>query len=70
MIEVKRKEGESASSLLYRFSRRVQQSGVITEVRRGRFYGRKTSYAKRKVSALNRIVKQEEYARKKKFGLI
>jgi ribosomal protein S21 len=69
MIEVKRKEGESASSLLYRFSRRVQQSGVIIDVRRRRFYKRKTSSAKQKVSALHRIIKQREYERKKKFGL-
>lgn len=37
MIEVKKKDRESSESLIRRFSRRVQQSGVLVQARRGRF---------------------------------
>jgi ribosomal protein S21 len=37
MIEVKRKDRESSESLIRRFSRRVQQSGVLVQARRSRF---------------------------------
>ena len=37
MIEVKRKDRESPESLIRRFSRRVQQSGVLVQARRSRF---------------------------------
>ncbi|PIR73377.1 MAG: hypothetical protein COU40_02780 [Candidatus Moranbacteria bacterium CG10_big_fil_rev_8_21_14_0_10_35_21] len=37
MIEVKRKEKETSESLIRRFSRRVQQSGVLITARKSRF---------------------------------
>lgn len=37
MIEVKKKDRESSESLIRRFSRRVQQSGVLMQVRKSRF---------------------------------
>ncbi len=38
MVEVKTREGESMESLLRRFSKRVQQSGVLIRAKKGRFY--------------------------------
>ena len=37
MIQVRKKEKETAESLIRRFSRRVQQSGVLRQVRKQRF---------------------------------
>jgi ribosomal protein S21 len=37
MIEVKKKDRESSESLIRRFSRRVQQTGVLVQARRSRF---------------------------------
>jgi ribosomal protein S21 len=37
MIEVKKRDKESPESLIRRFSRRVQQSGVLVQARRARF---------------------------------
>ncbi len=37
MIEVKKKDRESSESLIRRFSRRVQQSGVLFQARKSRF---------------------------------
>ena len=36
-IDAKKKEGESATSLMYRFSKKVQRSGVVREVKKRRF---------------------------------
>lgn len=47
MIEVKKKERESSESLIRRFSRRVQQSGVLVQARRSRF--RREEKSKRQV---------------------
>ncbi len=38
MVEVKKKEGESFESLLRRFNRKIQQSGVLVRARKIRFY--------------------------------
>lgn len=38
MVEVKKKEGESFESLLRRFNRKIQQSGVLVRARKTRFY--------------------------------
>jgi len=37
MIEVKKKDRESSESLIRRFSRKVQQSGVLVQARKSRF---------------------------------
>ena len=47
MIEVKKKERETSESLIRRFSRRVQQSGVLVQARKTRF--RKDEKSKREI---------------------
>ncbi|MEK7637384.1 MAG: 30S ribosomal protein S21 [Patescibacteria group bacterium] len=38
MIEVKKRENESSESLVRRFTKRVQQSGVLIRAKKRRFY--------------------------------
>ncbi len=38
MVEVKRKDNESFESLLRRFNRKIQQSGVLVRARKTRFF--------------------------------
>jgi len=38
LVEVKKKDGESFESLLRRFNRRIQQSGVLVRARKIRFF--------------------------------
>lgn len=47
MIEVKKKDRETTESLIRRFSRRVQQSGVLMHARKTRF--RQDEKSKREV---------------------
>ena len=53
-IEVKRKEGETTRSLLRRFTRRIQQSGVLIRARKSRFLEKEKSRRERRESALRR----------------
>lgn len=53
-IEVRRKEKEPVGSLLRRFTRRVQQSGVLLSARRGRFYNKPKTKRQIKATALRR----------------
>jgi ribosomal protein S21 len=69
-IRVKKREGESVNTLIYRFNKRVQQSGLVREVRKRQFRKRAVNRRKRKDSALYRMGKQEAIARDRKFGLI
>jgi len=53
-IEVRKKDRESSTSLLRRFVRRVQQSGVLVNARKGRFYEKGKTKRQKKQSALRR----------------
>ncbi len=66
MIEVKKKSSESLASLLRRFNRKVQQSGILVQARKVRFYAKPKSRKKVKESAIRRtqIAQQKEYLRK------
>jgi len=53
-VEVRRKEREPMGSLLRRFTRRVQQSGVLLTARKGRFHSKKKTKRQIRSSALRR----------------
>ncbi|MCR4275349.1 MAG: bS21 family ribosomal protein [Candidatus Wolfebacteria bacterium] len=67
-ISVKRREGESASSFLYRFTKKMQQSGVLREAKKRRFTHRNINKNKRKASALYKSQKMKEVLAAKKLG--
>jgi len=67
-IQIKRKENESASSFLYRFSKKMQQSGVLREAKKRRFKHRNINKNKRKTSALYKSQKMKEVLMAKKLG--
>jgi small subunit ribosomal protein S21 len=52
--EVKLSQGESFESLLRRFSKKVQQEGIISETRRRGFYEKPSIKRKRKEAAKRR----------------
>ncbi len=53
-IEVRKKDRETTGSLLRRFTRRVQQSGVLLRARRIRFYEKPKTKRAQKESAWRR----------------
>lgn len=69
MIEVRRKENESPNSLLFRFTKKVRQGGIMPETRKRRFTKRPQNRGKRRLSAIFRAEKRAEISRLKKLGL-
>jgi len=69
-MELKRREGESTSAFLYRFSKKVQQSGILREAKKRKFRHRPVSKYKKRLSALHREQKKKEVERAKKMGTI
>lgn len=69
-IEVKRKEREPVGSLLRRFSRRVQQSGVLLNARKGRFFRKPKTRRQIKASALRREQLRAQRREMIKMGLL
>lgn len=66
MVEVKKREGESGESLLRRFTKKVQQSGLLIRAKKGRFYDPPKTKREIRVDALRRksIREKKEYLRK------
>ncbi len=69
-VEARRKQGESSSALLYRFTKKIKRSGVLKEARKRRFRDRNTSRLKRRLSAIHRDSKKKEMERARKLGLL
>lgn len=67
-IEVKKASNESNMTLIRRFSRRVQESGIIQTVKGNRYHDREPSKLDRKTSALKRINRYKEIEKLKKLG--
>lgn len=66
MVEVRKKDGESVESLLRRFTKKVQQSGILIRARKGRFYERAKSKERLREEAVRRnlIREKKDYLRK------
>lgn len=69
MVKVIKKEGESASALMFRFSKRIKQSGVLKEAKKRRFKDRPKNKRKVRLSALHRESKKKEMVRLRKLGM-
>jgi ribosomal protein S21 len=68
MVEVKKRDNESTDSLLRRFSRRVQQSGILLQARKVRFFEPKKGRKKVRDDAIRRSTLQAERERLIKIG--
>lgn len=68
MVYIRRKERETTAAMLRRFTRRVQQSGILLKARKSRFYGKKKSKRSRREAALRRIELGRERERLAKLG--
>mgnify|MGYP001590181289 CR=1 FL=1 len=68
LIEVRKNPNENNTSVLRRFSRKIQESGIIRKVKGDRYNVRKESKLKVKKSTLKRMVRRKEVERLKKLG--
>ena len=70
VIEVKKRERENPRSLLRRFTRRIQQSGILIRARKARFREREKTKGERRNSALRRVKIGHEKEKLRKMGLL
>jgi ribosomal protein S21 len=68
MIEVKKKDRETSESLIRRFSRRIQQSGVLVQARKTRFRTEEKSKREIRAGAMYKIKVKKVVDRLKKMG--
>lgn len=68
--EVQKSGSETALSVIRKFSRRVQGTGLIQTVRKRRYYARNASHAVSKKQALKRIKRRETFHEMVKEGKI
>jgi ribosomal protein S21 len=69
MIVVTRKDSkESVESLLRRFSRKVQQSGILTEAKQAQYFEKSMSKRDRRAKAIVRRERKAAKAKKLKLG--
>lgn len=69
-LEVKKEEKEPVANLIRRFTKKVQESGILLVAREKRFYQRAKSDEMKKRSALRRETLKKQYEKLKKLGLL
>jgi len=67
-LEIKKQQRETSQALIYRFTKRLQQSGILLRARRTRFRQRSKSRQMKKRAALRREETKKEYEKLKKLG--
>jgi ribosomal protein S21 len=68
VIVVNKNPNENNNSVLRRFSRRIQESGIVRKVKGARYNLRAESKLKAKKSALKRLEKRKEIEKLRKLG--
>ncbi|HEX5448092.1 MAG TPA: 30S ribosomal protein S21 [Candidatus Saccharimonadales bacterium] len=69
MIQVSKKDSkESVENLLRRFSRKVQQSGVLAEAKQAQYFEKPQSKRDRRTKAIVRKARKAEKVKKLKLG--
>ena len=70
MVEVQKRDNENSEGLVRRFSRAVQQSGVLLQARKVRYFQRKKSKLKTREEAQRKAELTAERDRLIKLGVI
>ncbi len=67
-VELKKNEHENATNLIRRFTRKIQESGIIPKVKGNRYAQRDTSKLSQKTIALRKLARRKEVEKLKKLG--
>ncbi|MFZ3054384.1 MAG: hypothetical protein WA091_00130 [Minisyncoccales bacterium] len=68
-MKIQKQLRETSQSLVYRFTKAVQKSGVLIEARKRRFVDRTKSENMQKRAALVKVEKKKVYEKAKKMGI-
>jgi len=67
-VQVTKNQKETSQNLAHRFTKTVRQSGVMLEIRKGRFFSRAKSALVKKRSAIRKILRREEKVKADKMS--
>jgi c-di-GMP-related signal transduction protein len=67
-MKIQKQLRETSQSLVYRFTKAVQKSGVLVEARKRRFTKRTKSENMQRRAALVKVEKKKEFEKAKKLG--
>ncbi|MCK9445861.1 30S ribosomal protein S21 [bacterium] len=67
-MKIQKQLRETSQSLVYRFTKAVQKSGVLIEARKRRFTKRTKSENMQRKAALVKVDKKKEFEKAKKLG--
>lgn len=68
MVQVTRKDRETSGSLIRRFTKRVQETGIVLQVRKTKFFSKRKSRNLRRHSALRREELRKKHEWLEKLG--
>ncbi|MFH1657207.1 MAG: hypothetical protein ABH919_01955 [bacterium] len=68
VFEIKKQEKENSQGLIRRFTRRIQQSGLLLRIRKSKFRKKNKSRELLKKAALRREELRQEYKEMAKMG--
>lgn len=69
-VQIDKNASESTSNVIRRFTKRVQNAGIIPRVRKIRYYTRIKSENVRREARLKKLAKKTEYEKQVKLGKI
>lgn len=69
-LEIKKRPRETSLALVHRFTKCLQQSGILLRARKTRFREREKSQQMKKRAAIRRNEKKKEYQKLKKLGKV
>lgn len=69
-IQVDKNANESTSNLIRRFTKRLQNAGIVPKVRNGRYYERLKSSNSDRKAKLRRLKRKETYDELVKLGKV
>lgn len=69
-VEVEKNNNESSANVIRRFTKRVQNAGIVPKVRGGRYFNRVKSENVNRTAKLKKIIKKETYEKLVKLGKI
>ncbi len=70
IIVVHKNPNENNTSVLRRFTRKIQESGIIYKVKKNRYNERKESKLKVKRATLKRLIKRKNTEKMRKLGKV
>lgn len=69
-VEVEKNQNESSANVIRRFTKRMQNAGIVRRMRDNRYYTRTKSENVRKEARLKKIGKKEAYEKMYKLGKV